>query len=274
MKHHILPLITLLCFTSLQAQSNKAKSLAQNLVSITTTFKDGHHGYGLGFITGERGNEVFIVTASHVIQDGQDIAITIRLKFKEEDNAFTAAIVKVPSNNDVALLKAPKPAGFKWLEQSPVLPRIEEKVTFVGIIDGKVYVPHSTGKVLTIANDLIHVGIDNVEQGFSGTPLINRCGIVGMLIGSSGNTAEAVSIGKIAELFGNDGAFSHTFTIGPPKKPCATLLKLGVLGGIGIRKNYSITLDNIPENLKEIGPHSDDIAFRPNDILDINVPEN
>lgn len=77
------------------------------VVKITALNEFGQEDDGTGVLVGQNSNEVFILTAAHVIPLPDDI----KVRFFEGPNV-QAEIVKVNSSLDIAAIKCPKPAGF------------------------------------------------------------------------------------------------------------------------------------------------------------------
>lgn len=78
MKNTISILFSLLLFLSFQVNAQKVKDMASGVVKITTRSQDGNAGEtGAGIIVGQNRDELFIVTAWHVLKDAESIQIQL-----------------------------------------------------------------------------------------------------------------------------------------------------------------------------------------------------
>ena len=69
---------------------------------------------GFGFITGEKAGELYIVTAAHVIINGDKPTKSVEAQFYQIQGFSQAEVVLHNDELDVALLKATKPNSLKW----------------------------------------------------------------------------------------------------------------------------------------------------------------
>ena len=182
-----------------------ALALRANVVSLVVERQDGTHN-GFGFIVAERGGQVWMVTANHVVRSGlPDEATRIAVRyFQAQGTSYPATLLETSDRTyDIAVLQAQAPAGLTWQQAAVGTQRAARgtSVWFIGR-SGAWYVPTIPGRINTLALDLRYL-IDNlpVRVGTSGAPLIADTGIIGMLITDASESTEAVSIEVIARAF-------------------------------------------------------------------------
>ncbi len=216
MKYWLSAGILLLSFTYLPGQYSVAESLTNNVVAISTSFDDGHKEYGFGFVTGTRGQSLYIVTAAHVVSDADEYSTTqsIKLQFESELGSFDATLVRKNTNYDVALLEVPKPPNYRWQQNCLAIPGIGQRVAFIGR-ERRWYIPPAPvqGAISEIRDNQLSVDIISIRPGTSGAPLVNEQGIIGLIIADEGSTAEAIDIEYVRDLITDFGRYSYVFTL-------------------------------------------------------------
>jgi formylglycine-generating enzyme required for sulfatase activity len=186
---------------SLLAQTERAQSLRTNVVAITATAADGYQEYGFGFITGERNGKVFIATAAHVVSETQEEGGEVKLRFYNDYQQYSSRVIRINTDTDIALLEATPPPGFQWEANCLGVASVNDEVAFIGR-DRDWYVPAgpSLGIVYRLRNNQIEVDINSVKVGTSGAPLINKNGIIGMIIKDDGVQALAVDLDQLRSV--------------------------------------------------------------------------
>ena len=152
----------------------------------------GPGGAGFGFIVGENAGRLYLVTADHVVSGPEG---KIQLFFEHDRTEPVNAEVLVHSVAlDAAVLKVSKPSGLEWMPQaycaSTIDPAFErgEMVWFMRLGRNGKWAPaldNEAGSMRDSEPDptdrMAFSGI-GVRPGVSGSPLIARKGIIGMVI--------------------------------------------------------------------------------------------
>ncbi len=181
-----------------------AQKLRNNVVQIRAIFTGEKIEDGFGFIVGERKNNLYVVTAHHVVSsDDPDVKIEkIEAQFYQSKGKIYKADLLALSypGLDIALLEIPKPEGYNWEKKYFCSqPETNDKVWFIGR-NRDWYIPSdaATGSINRKSpTGEIYVDMRSVQPGTSGAPLITKKGIVGMIIIDSGNEVTALNIGII-----------------------------------------------------------------------------
>ncbi len=122
-RDYLLPLLILLAlsapWSAAVAQQRGDRITASYLagtVRITARFTGGGSEEGFGFVVGERNNDLFLVTANHVIEHKPDRAATIEVRFfAAPDEPYQARWLKSKGHLDLALLKIDNPdIALQW----------------------------------------------------------------------------------------------------------------------------------------------------------------
>jgi hypothetical protein len=188
-----------------------AMALRDHVVRITANWRDGSTQHGFGFVVGERNNELYIVTADHVVRGTlpDELAETIGLTFfSHQGQEFQTKLLGThDADRDVAVLLAERPAGFqlqpKIMRRSrDALPARGTQVWYVGR-SGRWYVPSTPGTVNSVdLDERILIDGLNVQVGTSGAPLVAADGIAGMIVADdAGGVSRAIGIGFIERAF-------------------------------------------------------------------------
>jgi hypothetical protein len=190
-----------------------ALKLRDHVVRIAATWRDGTQQHGFGFIVGERDDDIYIVTADHVVRGKlpDELAETITITYySHQGQEFQAKLLGThDANRDIAVLLAERPGGFQLdpdiLRRSGQdLPTRGTPVWYIGRT-GRWYVPSAPGTVNSVDLDE-RIWIDglNVQVGTSGAPLVAADGIAGMIVADdAGGVSRALGIGFIERAFGH-----------------------------------------------------------------------
>lgn len=192
---------------------NMCDKLKNNVVQITATFEDGKEENGFGTVIAERDNQLYIVTAKHVIYNLEESglvstenrtqSVTVKF-FYDQGKDYAATLLKLPNSTlDISLLEVEKPNNYSWTKDfySKAIPA-GTKVWFIGR-SGKWYIP--TGSFVGSINDVsaedeILIDINSIQPGTSGAPLISPDGMVGILFEDASGGAKAYTIEKVMNL--------------------------------------------------------------------------
>jgi hypothetical protein len=197
-------------FSQADASDQMANALRQNVVRVEATMST-HVENGFGFVVGERGGQLYIVTAYHVVNDPDAIGVANPVKAKVEffDNQgklYKAEILGThDENRDLAVLTVPSPAGFSWKEKCLAGPEKQKHgvpVWFIGR-DQKWKPPVAPGHVISGPSTewMIDLEGTSVKPGSSGGPIISDTGIIGMIETDSSENTRALSIDFIKRAF-------------------------------------------------------------------------
>ena len=197
----IIPVITI---KQLSAQSDLAHLLKNNVIAIETNLEQG-----FGIVTGERNNKLYIATAAHILKDGDKYLQSSTVKFYDDHNSYTATKLKVFEELDLALLEVAKPRNFRWEQECSRIAEYGDRVSFVGR-GWQVAIGDALGTVQSTSRNYFDVHITSVEEGISGTPLIAKCGMIGIVLSDDNSEIRAINMAQIEDAFSQ---YSYTFTI-------------------------------------------------------------
>lgn len=246
----VLTLIAFLASNELHSQNSLAKQiqkLKKNVVAVRAYFANGEDEKGFGFIIREQSNQLYIVTAAHIVRgiDQDKKADSIRIKLYNDRSTFPWKLVDFINywdKEDLALLKlSNKPPLFDWeRDYADLQPHLQQKVRFIGVIDKEHewMDPGQDGTIGSNQGHLLKFYLYTVNPGTSGAPLISEKGIVGMIFKDDDNgPSAALKLERILELLNYDGLNNY----------------------FGFRKDNTTsnpTLKNlpVPEKDKRLGP--------------------
>ncbi len=196
MRQAILFLMLSITIGGIHAQTDKALSLRPNVVAISSQVQNG-----FGFVTGERYNVLFVVTAAHVVEGAVEADEPVEVKFYEDYKQYEGNVIRNFANEDIALLEVPKPTYSSWEKDCLGETRLGGDVAFVGR-EGDWYVPRgrALGTIYSLDNNEIRVDITSVTVGTSGAPLISTSGIVGMIVDTYGIKATAIDLNQLSNV--------------------------------------------------------------------------
>lgn len=217
MKHFKLACIChfLLCMCGipwLNAQPNlegSAQRLRSNVISISVLpSNDATYRNGFGFITGVNKNTVYAVTAAHNIYGNEFQSLPnepkqIEVKFYLGPKV-KAVCVKYWKNDDLALLEIQTPTAIKWQPKSlGIKTKIKQEITFIGR-NQEWQIP-AEGYITQIDQYIINADNSYLEPGSSGAPLLNKMGIIGMIVRDDVQRCEALSLSRVNMLLRSEG---------------------------------------------------------------------
>ena len=192
-----------------------AKSLLNNVVQIEVGAENG-----LGFVVGEKGDSLYVVTAYHVIDPAEDQTNpdiwtrNIYITFSDGvafSNGFLqrGRLLEVRDKlamdiRDFAVIKVSKPpALYSWERISMAPPesiKERERVLYIDRIDG-IPTPDDWGYVRQANPPLWETSVKGRMQGNSGGPMLNAYGIAGMILSTERDLTRMLPIDKIREWF-------------------------------------------------------------------------
>ncbi|WP_146066796.1 S1 family peptidase, partial [Candidatus Venteria ishoeyi] len=184
-----------------------AAGITNAYLSGTVRVSVPNQNEGFGFIVGERNNELYILTAEHVVAGPPGTPPPQVYFYQDQAKAVAAEVlVRVGKPLDAALLRVTKPQRIRWQAQSFCLPPYQppETVWFIGR-DKQWFIPSGRDEGQLNAQEPDYYGhlelsIGSVRPGTSGAPLLNSKGLIGMIIEDQGNGARAVAIDNLRRL--------------------------------------------------------------------------
>jgi hypothetical protein len=193
----------------------EARSLKMNVVKVRTTLDTDSVMPGVGFIAGERDNNLYIVTANHVVRCVEDGCSNVRtksveVKFSSNQGEWIKATLLDTrlDAKDLAVIRVAKPTGFTWIRDCLAMETGELRPTQVWFVgkddqDDPWYVPAQPGAINNGPNteSKIEIDINTVRAGTSGAPLITSTGIIGMIVQAADASAWALHITPIKQAF-------------------------------------------------------------------------
>jgi Trypsin-like peptidase domain len=187
-----------------------ANNLRNNVVRVVTQFSDDPvQQNGFGFVVGERGGFLYIVTANHVVRGdvGDRVPIATGVFFfQDQGKEYRGDLLTTNlrrSEGDVAVVRVQTPPGLSWRHdvRTNVVPARGADVWFVGLSENW-YVPPRSGAISGVEpNGTIRFEGLNVRQGASGAPLIAETGILGMVVRAGDIFGEATPIEDLERAF-------------------------------------------------------------------------
>jgi hypothetical protein len=183
--------------------------LKPNIVRIEARLgAEGRRQDGFGFVVSEESDQLYIVTANHVVRgderndndiDNNPTVIFFRDQATEKGKLLDDHLHHGRGGFDLAMLRVKKPPGFNWnrhvLARDTV--KFGDEMWFIGR-GGKWFVPPQPSAVSEVtASGSIRVDKLPVNVGTSGAPLISEYGLVGMIVIDTGIYSEATSLDVI-----------------------------------------------------------------------------
>jgi uncharacterized protein len=211
-----------------EAQDHKAFELQSDVVKIVATLGQGASAVvqeGFGFIVGEQGDKLVLVTANHVVRskDAEDRAPQIYF-FENQGTHFTGTLEPVylgQDEGDLAVVLVPNP-HFKLvteaIDPAPCCAR-GRRVWEIGR-QGSWSVQIAPASVLQILpNGVILVEGLLAADTSSGGPLVSSNGIVGMIVGVSGFFSESRPIDLIRKQVSEEWHYPWQLGAATPSRP-------------------------------------------------------
>ncbi|MEK6374771.1 MAG: peptidylprolyl isomerase [Acidobacteriota bacterium] len=179
-----------------------ADRLRSNVVRIEAQGQETENGFG--FIVGERGGVLYVVTAYHVVSNpqnvGDDASMTVKVEFYDhQGEMFAAKLLGTKDvNYDLAVLTVPIPPGFAYTKACVARKEQQNLLTEVWIVGrSRLWRPNAgAGHVSSDVPENGHFKVEGlpVKPGSSGGPVIASTGIIGMVLKDSEEDATVLSI--------------------------------------------------------------------------------
>jgi len=195
-------LLTLVCaLPGLSGAAQRGDLLTKPYLQATVRVSTGSDE-GFGFIVGQRDDELYIITAAHVVEEqGPGQPARVKVYFHaDQARAVPAEVLVRPRGLDAALLRVSKPRRVQWTPGAYCLPPFErgDPVWFIGR-DRRWFVPldYEAGRLSYAEPDYlgrIDVSIGSIKRGTSGAPLIADGGLIGMITDDAGVSAVAQEV--------------------------------------------------------------------------------
>ena len=176
------------------------------IVAIRATYQDVDK-IGAGIVLGETAENIVIVTARHVVEDGyQDPEQTVVVRFAFARESPVPARVMQSSDLDLVALLVSKNAVpgyrqalFSWNRQGNVRSlRGGDEVTPIGCPNGVCWKGQSPDPLIGVRTSHLYVESDLISQGGSGGGLFNAdWEVVGMMLNMESIQGEALSIDRV-----------------------------------------------------------------------------
>ena len=183
--------------------TSRAEQLQANVVAIKSNgLDDTQHGFG--FITGQQENNLYIVTANHVIQETKDVEVVFQM---DQANPRRAEAIFTDPNYDVALLKVEDPPIFSWYQHCLGSGKEGNDIGFIGRHgDWHITSGREIGSISGFGINTINCYLPTVSVGTSGAPVIHDSGIIGMILSDYDTATEALDVNIISQLLKKQSA--------------------------------------------------------------------
>lgn len=174
------------------------ETVRDNLVMVECECNGNTTEKGQGFIIGQIDSQVYVATAKHVVVASvPDCPDTVYVTFFSPRAKVERIDMRLDTKHDLAILVVTAPEGLEWNKKvlDITTPQIGEWVREFDRDEPWELPPASAeGHIQgapAVGKSHVSFGESDVEGGDSGSPLVTRNGIVGMLqtTGISGNTA-------------------------------------------------------------------------------------
>ena len=179
-----------------QASAQDEASLRGGVVKIMSVNQQGMRSTGTGFVVKAEGTSIYIVTASHVVEDDPNPQIEF---FTRQNTQVKAMVLQRNLRYDLALLKAESPQQLMVLGlEASATARVGDEVTTIGF-------PRTGGAWLVSHADLSgRDGVDlilsggAIDEGNSGGPVIKGGKVIGVVHELKGKFAKAMPASVVA----------------------------------------------------------------------------
>lgn len=182
---------------------------------------------GGGIITGldDSTNELFLVTALHVVGEADSITVEFRQNRKE----FAAIIYKTKPELDLAVLRVPMQDTFIDFKSQVVAESSDYSISLVKVIGH----PQGSSWVLSSNKFLDRMGVhhfrvshESISKGFSGGGVFTKNDrLMGMMVENRSHDALALDLLAITELLNEWKVESNLLT-----KPKMNFTEVGIIG--------------------------------------------
>ncbi|GAB4494700.1 MAG: hypothetical protein OHK0019_21790 [Saprospiraceae bacterium] len=159
---------------------------------------------GAGIIVGQKGAELFIATAFHVVEDGKDLKVLLY----KQTTPLKGTLLHHDKTLDVAVVKITAPTGWavpRLMAAEPTILKAQQKVVSMGHPGGSFWKPNylNITQEISIYNDdrLMSITPQAVVGGCSGGPVFTLEGIwLSMVTETSMVEAKAVKAHSLVQL--------------------------------------------------------------------------
>jgi ketosteroid isomerase-like protein len=202
-------LFLLLALNSLFSQENDKERMVDSLRRNVVRIEAQEDGFG--FIVGERGGLLYVVTARHVVVGRDDVPATapakVRVEFYDRRGKMYDADILGTHDvaRDLAVLTVPAPSGVEWIRECLAGTEKQKGGTSVWFVgrDREWKPSVSPGRLLAgpSLDGLLDIDGMPVKPGSSGGPAIAESGIIGMIETDSAEETRALSADFIRKAF-------------------------------------------------------------------------
>lgn len=186
--------LALLLLLSAAASAQDLDTAVSALVRISGT-RGGTPVRGTGFVVGLDRDKATIVTASHVIQGGRQLAVTFAVDPTERYPADVVLGMDVSSPHGLAAfqVRGALPAGVTPLSfEIESRPSLGEALFLLGFPEMELE-PRATQRVLSARRGTLLLIDQEIGEGFSGGPVLQGGKVVGVITDRDGQTTYAVN---------------------------------------------------------------------------------
>jgi hypothetical protein len=174
------------------------------IVKIQADFPYEDKYPGFGFVVSLNEQNVYIVTASHVVHPPKirRTAPEIKISWYKDSISQKAQVIQLDTMLDIALLRVPNQTKLDWHYHYRYT-QIEEgdSARVVGLGGQWERPSHNNLAVVTEKTDtLLKISFDRVTGGSSGGPIVNQEGVIGMIIKDNGNGTDIVEVLPISVI--------------------------------------------------------------------------
>lgn len=184
--------------------------VTKSLVVMIEGKLDGAPTQGAGFVFAVEGGWTHVVTAYHLVRQGDRRATDLTIRFwQNQQETFPAELYKDSFGDDLAVLRVKGPQAaveFRRLADLEQL-KTSQPVYAIGHPNdkGPWNVTYQPLTISDIEKSHLRVQSQLIEEGFSGGPLIDEHKLlIGMVLAAGDSTAKVVRIDRIAEVLRRD----------------------------------------------------------------------